>query len=132
MLHRAAFSCCLLFAAPAIAAPPPVKPPVVYDDVTVIDGTGAAAEPGMAIVVRDGHIDTIVPSQQWKKKLGAALAATARVVDLHGDYALPGLIDTHVHLATDPDPIFEQAQLRRFIYGGVTTVRDMAGDTRVL
>ncbi|HUB85450.1 MAG TPA: amidohydrolase family protein, partial [Rhizomicrobium sp.] len=46
--------------------------------------------------------------------------------------ALPGLIDSHVHLATDPDPVYEQAQLRRYIYSGVTTVRDMAGDTRVL
>lgn len=132
MLRRIAISSCLLLAAPAIAQTPPAKPPVVYDGVTVIDGTGAAAKPGMAIIARDGRIDSIVPSSQWKKKLGARLAATAHVIDLHGDYAVPGLIDTHVHLATDPDPVFEQAQLRRFIYSGVTTVRDMAGDTRDL
>ena len=132
MLRRIAISSCLLLAAPAIAQTPPAKPPVVYDGVTVIDGTGAAAKPGMAIIARDGRIDSIVPSSQWKKKLGAKLAATAHVIDLHGDYAVPGLIDTHVHLATDPDPVFEQAQLRRFIYSGVTTVRDMAGDTRDL
>jgi imidazolonepropionase-like amidohydrolase len=115
-----------------MAQTPPAKPPVVYDGVTVIDGTGAAAKPGMAIVARDGRIDAIVPSAQWRRKLGAKLAATAHVIDLHGDYALPGLIDSHVHLATDPDPVFIRAQLRRFIYSGVTTVRDMAGDTRVL
>jgi imidazolonepropionase-like amidohydrolase len=132
MLRRIAISSCLLLAAPAIAQTPPAKPPVVYDGVTVIDGTGAAAKPGMAIIARDGRIDSIVPSSQWKKKLGVKLAATAHVIDLHGDYAVPGLIDTHVHLATDPDPVFEQAQLRRFIYSGVTTVRDMAGDTRDL
>jgi len=132
MLRRIAFSSCLLFAAPAMAATPAAKSPVVYDGVTVIDGTGAAPESGMAIIARDGHIDAIVPSPQWKKTLGGKLAASARVIDLHGNYALPGLIDTHVHLATDPDPVYEQAQLRRFIYSGVTTVRDMAGDTRVL
>ena len=131
MLRRIALSSCLLLAAPAIAQTPPAKPPTVYDGVTVIDGTGAAPKPGMAIIARDGRIESIVPSSQWKKKLGK-LAAKAQVVDLHGDYALPGLIDTHVHLATDPDPVFEQAQLRRFIYSGVTTVRDMAGDTRDL
>ncbi|HEY2034608.1 MAG TPA: amidohydrolase family protein [Rhizomicrobium sp.] len=132
MLRRIALSSCLLLAAPAVAETPATKPPVVYDGVTVIDGTGAAARPGMAIIARDGRIDSIVPSSQWKARLGTKLAATAQVVDLHGDYALPGLIDSHVHLATDPDPVFEQAQLRRFIYSGVTTVRDMAGDTRVL
>jgi len=131
MLRRIALASCLL-AAPAIAQTPAAKPPVVYNDVTVIDGTGAAAKPSMAIIAKDGRIDVIVPSSQWRKTLGAKLAATAHVVDLHGDYALPGLIDTHVHLATDPDPVFEQAQLRRFIYSGVTTVRDMAGDTRAL
>jgi imidazolonepropionase-like amidohydrolase len=131
MLRRIAFSSCLLLAAPAIAQTPSAVPPIVYAGVTVIDGTGATAKPGMAIITRDGRIDSIVPSAQWKKKLGK-LAAKAQVVDLHGDYALPGLIDTHVHLATDPDPVFEQAQLRRFIYSGVTTVRDMAGDTRAL
>lgn len=132
MLHRIAFASCLLLAAPAMAAAPAAKPPIVYDGVTVIDGTGAAAKPGMAIIARDGRIDSIVPSAQWKKRLGAKLAATAQVIDLHGDYALPGLIDSHVHLATSPDPVFEQAELRRFIYSGVTTVRDMAGDTRAL
>ena len=130
MLRRTAFLFCLLSAAPAFAQA--ATPPVVYTGVTVIDGTGAAAKPDMAIIAREGRIDSIVPSSWWRKKLGAKLAATAHVVDLHGDYALPGLIDTHIHLATDPDPVFEQAQLRRFIYSGVTTVRDMAGDTRVL
>ncbi|HEY4124777.1 MAG TPA: amidohydrolase family protein, partial [Rhizomicrobium sp.] len=131
MLRRIALASCLL-AAPAIAQTPAAEPLVVYNGVTVIDGTGAAAKPGMAIIAKSGRIDSIVPSFQWKTKLGAKLAATAHVVDLHGDYALPGLIDTHVHLATDPDPVYEQAQLRRYIYSGVTTVRDMAGDTRVL
>lgn len=131
MLRRIALVSCLL-AAPAIAQAPAAKPPVVYEGVTVIDGTGAAAKLDMAIIARNGRIDSIVPSSQWREKLGAKLAATAHVVDLRGDYALPGLIDTHVHLATDPDPVFIRAQLRRFIYSGVTTVRDMAGDTRVL
>lgn len=131
MRRIALFACLLpLFSPQAFAQDKAAA--TIYDNVTVIDGTGAAARPGMAIIVRYGTIDSIVPATQWRAKLGAKLAATAKAVDLHGDYALPGLIDTHVHLATDPDPVYEQAQLRRFIYSGVTAVRDMAGDTRVL
>jgi imidazolonepropionase-like amidohydrolase len=117
----------LLTAAPAQAAEPV---PTIYNDITLIDGTGAAPQPDMAIVELNGRIEKIVPSTQIAA-LRAAYA-NARMVDVHGDTALPGLIDSHVHLATDPDPVYERAELRRFIYSGVTTVRDMAGDTRVL
>lgn len=130
MRRIAPFACLLLFLAPRAFAQD--KPATVYENVTVIGDIGAAAKHGMAIVVRGGKIVFILPSAQWRTKLGSKLAAAAHVIDLHGDYALPGLIDTHVHLATDPDPIYEQAQLRRYIYSGVTTVRDMAGDARVL
>lgn len=49
---------------------------------------------------------------------------------------MPGLIDSHVHLATDPsttDPrdVIER-RLKQALYGGVTSVRDMAGDARML
>src|SRR5439155_9632347 len=43
-----------------------------------------------------------------------------------------GLIDSHVHLATSPNRRYAEALLRRDLYSGVTTVRDMAGDARVL
>ena len=119
----------LLAAAPTYAAEPP---PTIYDDVSLIDGTGAAPKPHMAIVVSNGHIDKIIPSADVTALRTQAAYQNAQMVDVHGDTALPGLIDTHVHLATDPDPPYERAELRRFIYSGVTTVRDMAGDTRVL
>ena len=121
----------LLAAAPAIAATP-APAPTIYNDVTLIDGTGAPAKHHMAIVVSNGHIDKIVPSSQVAGLRAQTAYKDARMVDVRGDTALPGLIDSHVHLATDPDPVYEQAQLRRYIYSGVTTVRDMAGDTRVL
>jgi imidazolonepropionase-like amidohydrolase len=124
-LRGAAFFLFLLVAAPALGATD-----VVYDGVTVIDGTGAQPKPGMAIVVRDGEIKAIVPSGRWRRLPG--MRDAAEIIDLHGRYALPGLIDSHVHLATDPDPPYERALLRRDIFSGVTTVRDMAGDTRVL
>ena len=41
-------------------------------------------------------------------------------------------INSHVHLATTPDPVSAKAYLRRDLYSGVTAVRDMAGDARLL
>lgn len=53
-----------------------------------------------------------------------------------GKYLLPGLIDTHVHMATDPSGVDNRAHtlnvLEQMLYTGVTTVRDMAGDARTL
>jgi imidazolonepropionase-like amidohydrolase len=121
----------LLAGATANAAEPAARP-AIYDDITLIDGTGAPPRPHMAIVEVNGHIEKILPSAQVAALRAEQAYANAQMVDVRGDTALPGLIDTHVHLATDPDPPFERAQLRRFLYSGVTTVRDMAGDTRVL
>lgn len=121
----------LLAAAPAYADGS-ADMTTVYDHVTVIDGTGAAPLSDRTIVTAQGRIVAIVSSRNWRSALKDTDLSKVRVEDMHGDFALPGLIDTHVHLATDPDPVFERAELRRFIYSGVTTVRDMAGDTRVL
>ena len=126
-LRQAGLILLLLLAMPAQGLSAP-RNYVVYDGVILIDGTGAAPKPGMAIVVADGRIAAIIPASRWRGSAGAKVD----VVDMHGRYAIPGLIDSHVHLATDPDPPYERALLRRDVYSGVTTVRDMAGDTRVL
>ena len=49
-------------------------------------------------------------------------------------FAVPGLIDAHVHLATDPNGRDRNAyeRLQGALRGGVTSVRDMAGDASVL
>jgi imidazolonepropionase-like amidohydrolase len=58
------------------------------------------------------------------------------VINLHGKYLLPGFIDTHVHLATDPSQTDNRAStlrtLDRMLFSGITSVRDMAGDARIL
>ena len=56
----------------------------------------------------------------------------AKAVDLTGKFLLPGLIDSHVHLATPPNRRQAEAMLRRDLYGGVTAVRDMADDLRAV
>jgi hypothetical protein len=101
---------------------------VIYRGATLIDGTSAAPRADMAVIVKDDRIEAIVPAAQ----LSAQQTEGARVVDVSGQFVLPGLIDSHVHYATNPDRPYAEAELKRNIYGGVTGVRDMAGDAREL
>lgn len=58
------------------------------------------------------------------------------ILNLKNKYLLPGLIDAHVHMATDPSSEDNRAHtldvLQRMLYSGITSVRDMAGDARTL
>jgi imidazolonepropionase-like amidohydrolase len=100
----------------------------VYTHLTVIDGTGAPAAADMAIVVEGEQIKAVLPTAAFAREP----VPGATVVDLAGKFALPGLIDTHQHLGTTPNRRAAEAQLLRLVYGGVTAVRDMAGDGRFL
>jgi imidazolonepropionase-like amidohydrolase len=98
----------------------------------LFDGTGSALVPDPLVVIDGGTIVAVGS--------GAPAPDGADVVDLGGAALLPGLVDTHVHLAFDAsaDPVAAlaarsdeetieamvragQAALR----GGVTTVRDL-------
>ena len=63
--------------------------PLVLIGATVIDGTGAAAQRGRAVVVQDGRIQAVVDERQ---------APGGRTRRLDGLTLLPGLINCHVHL----------------------------------
>lgn len=58
------------------------------------------------------------------------------IVDMAGKFVLPGLIDAHVHHATDPEGWDNRDdtinRLQNLLRGGVTSVRDMGGDGRTL
>lgn len=111
----------------AAAAAPPAKPGIdfsLYSDATVVDGTGAPPRAHQDILVRGERIVAVAPRGT------IAGARDARRIDLAGRFVIPGLIDTHVHLATPPDNAKAAAILRRNLYGGVTAVRDMADDIR--
>ena len=117
----AALALCLPATASAAADPQGV----LYSDVTLIDGTGAPPRPQTDVLVRGDRIAAVGPH-------GSVKAEGARAVDLAGRYVIPGLIDSHVHLATPPDRPVALAELRRDLYGGVTGVRDMADDLRAI
>lgn len=114
----------LLLAAPSAAAQPSAgRAALVIRDVTLIDGNGAAPRPHVSLVVRGGRIAEVVAA-------GAEREPEADlVVDGRGRFAIPGLIDAHVHLS---GATWEQGtrQLQRALRGGITAVYDLAGDGR--
>ncbi|RDI99816.1 hydrolase [Dyella solisilvae] len=122
-----ALSASAVYSAGSEASRPSATEPVtLYAGATVIDGTGAASRSNQDILVRGERIVGVGPHGS----LAGAKEAGVRTIDLHGDYVIPGLIDSHVHLATPPDAKRAQAVLRRNLYAGVTAVRDMADDLR--
>ena len=97
---------------------------------TLIDGTGALPRLGTTVLIKGQRIEAIFPTNSL------VLDADIRTIDLAGRYLIPGLIDTHAHVATDPagEDTRERTERRlcNALLGGVTTIRDMAGDVRVL
>jgi imidazolonepropionase-like amidohydrolase len=100
----------------------------VYRHATLIDGTGGPARGDMAVLVKGERIVSVSRDAELKP----ADLAGARTVDLTAKYLLPGLIDSHEHLATPPNRKQAEGTLRRDLYGGVTAVRDMADDLRAV
>jgi imidazolonepropionase-like amidohydrolase len=98
--------------------------------VTLWDGTGALPRPRTTILVHGERIAAVFADD------ARPLPAGTEIRSLSGKYVIPGLIDTHVHLATDPSGEDTRARavrrLCRALLGGITAVRDMAGDVRAL
>ena len=99
-------------------------------DFHLIDGTGAPAREVQRLVAREGGIVAI--DGQWQIPKEEAGARWLRI-GLDGAWVMPGLIDTHVHVARFPDTrAHAERILRSAARGGVTAVRDLAGDARTL
>lgn len=87
---------------------------LVFNNVTVIDGTGAPAQTAMTIVIREGRIEALGKSGRVDVPRGS------QVVNAEGRFIIPGLWDMHVHL-TDA----RSSALPALVANGVTGVRDM-------
>jgi imidazolonepropionase-like amidohydrolase len=99
---------------------------VLYRGATLIDVVTGNAHPDMEILTRGERIAAVGPAGT------VAAVPGERVIDVSGLYVTPGLINSHVHLDTPPNRPYAEAMLRRDVYGGITTVRDMADDLRAL
>src|SRR5688572_18086503 len=90
------------------------------------DGTGGPLRAAVTIVTRGALLEAVAADSELSTPPGA------EVVDATGLFVIPGLINSHVHLATSPNRARAEAMLRRNLYHGITAVRDMAGDARAL
>jgi imidazolonepropionase-like amidohydrolase len=97
------------------------SPVVALTHARVIDGTGAPARVDQTLVIRDGRIAALGPSQS------IALPAGAQVIDLTGKSVIPGLVMVHEHLfyPTGPGVYANVAEsfTRLYLAGGVTSMR---------
>lgn len=124
VLLCAAASAAVTHAQPPAAETAPER--VAYRGATLIDGTGGPALPNRTVITRGERIEAVLPDAQAT----AERLAGARVVDLGGRYLLPGLIDSHQHIATPPNRRRAEALMRRDLYSGITATRIMADDLR--
>lgn len=111
----------------ALATPAFSDEPLLLTHATIIDGTGAPVKVGMSVAIDGGRIAAIYPDGS------KPMPKAAQVKDLSGRYVIPGLIDAHVHLTgAEPDFAHYQPHLQALLRGGVTAIRDMAGDDRLI
>jgi imidazolonepropionase-like amidohydrolase len=85
---------------------------LVFTHVTVVDATGAPAQPDMTVVITGDRIMEIGKSGK------VSVPTDAQVLDATDQYLIPGLWDMHVHTTF---PLF----LSLSVANGVTGVRDM-------
>jgi cytosine/adenosine deaminase-related metal-dependent hydrolase len=115
---------------PAPAPPPPPRDPVVaITAATLWDGTGRPPIPHAVALVKDERIVCAGTLE------ACAVPPDARVIDAHGGWLIPGLIDTHVHLLfLEHGSAGEELanDLKDLLAQGVTAVRDMGTNPREL
>lgn len=120
----------LISAALLLVAHQAISQTIVLKNINVLDVKNLTVNQQQTIVIKDKHIISV------GRKGSLTIPENAIVFDMTGKYVSPGLIDSHVHHGTDPDGFDNdrdsRKRLRTLIRGGVTSVRDMGGDTRAL
>ena len=122
MLLRTSVAMCFVLASLLFAATP--DQPTALTHVRVIDGTGGAPLEDATVVIEGNHIRSVQAGS-------GAVPSGAKVLDLHGDTVIPGIINAHGHLALIADgqnsptsytPENVLAELRQYESYGVTTM----------
>lgn len=112
-----------------LVPPPPINPSTAIVGATLWDGTGRAPVANAVTVVRGDRILCAGAAGE------CPVPAGAKVIEAQGQYLIPGLIDSHVHLLFLTDGSATEAlglDLRDLLAQGVTTVRDMGNSPAAL
>ena len=90
--------------------------PVAFTNVSVVDVERGQLLPRHTVIVRNGRVEAVGPNAVVRVPAGA------EIVEGGGRFLAPGFADMHVHLYAEGD-------LLTYVANGVTTVRNMAGDS---
>jgi imidazolonepropionase-like amidohydrolase len=117
----------------AVPAPNQVRSRTWITDVTIISPENLSLLVTGSVLIEDGRIESV------ERRAGAKPPAGATVVSGKGQYLIPGLIDSHVHLASVPGMVFDQTETKKemvnqyfqqlprsYLYYGYTTLVDLA------
>jgi imidazolonepropionase-like amidohydrolase len=115
LVARAASDGMAAMAETAAAESPAASSEVAIVGATILDMTGRKPVPNGTVVIRDGRITAVGPSNR------VTVAKQATVVQAAGKTVMPGLWDMHAH--------FEQVEWGPiYLAAGVTTVRDVGNE----
>ena len=106
-----------------LVPPPPVNPATAIVGATLWDGTGRAPVSNAVTVVRGERILCAGAAGECSVPQGA------KVIEARGQYLIPGMIDSHVHLLFLQNGSAVEdlgLDLRDLLAQGITTVRDMS------
>jgi N-acetylglucosamine-6-phosphate deacetylase len=110
----------LLFSPFLFSCSHPRQPVLAITHITVIDMTGAAPLADQTVIIEKQRVSDLGPSN------AVTIPRGAQILDAHGKFLIPGLVDMHIHLTAAGEPDGS----RKFIIplllaNGVTSVRDM-------
>jgi imidazolonepropionase-like amidohydrolase len=103
------------------AQPGQDEPEVAILGATLVDVRAGRSAPDTTILIGGGRFLSVAPSYRVRVPDGV------RVVQAAGRFAVPGLIDMHVHVST-----FANVPLELYVVNGVTTIRDLGGNLTAL
>ncbi len=131
----------------AAAEPPPADRYQLIHAGTLLAVAGKAPQERMTVVVRNDRVERVVAGYLDQNGLAAPAGSTVQVIDLSDRFVLPGLMDAHVHLRSEPSfsrrrtergdrspptaaeyAVSAMVYARRNLAAGFTTVRDLGSD----
>ena len=115
------FTICLASSALAQTPIDSRKQTVIFRSVNVIPMDTERILENQDVVVRDGKVLSIGPSESGKVTNGSL------VVEAKGKYLMPGLAEMHAHIPPNDNVAAQKEVLTLFAVNGVTTIRGMLG-----
>lgn len=103
---------------------------LILHNVTYIDGTGGPAQGPADIVIAGDRIAAIRVIAGVGAAAGIKAEPGDKVLDLAGQYVLPGFVDAHVHLhdLDDEQHVPADYVLKLWLASGITSVRELGSN----